>query len=416
MLSRNALRRNLIAGLRAWPRFALLIVVLLTFSGCAGRLNKAARSYYSGQPQDALAILNKGDNLGQRNELLFLMEQGVVLHQLGQYRDSAQKLLAAAELIAQFDMISVSEQAGSLVTTEWLTRYKGEYSERLWVHTYLMMDFLLLGDYDSALVEAKRALQVLDRHRDSLKEAYFTRALIALCFANVGEDNGAFLEYRRLAEDLSDPTPVALDLVRYASRLGMPDQVEKYQPYIMTEPSAAEAELVLFVANGRIPAKQPGNVILPPSIRFSFPYYRAGSTPLYPLQVLPPGTAQLPVVSTDMTRVAKAALEERKVQIIVRETARAAAKEAISQSVGRNQGQVAEVALRIGLLLLEEPDVRHWQTLPGRLALLRIPLRPGTHYLRLKFAGARPQNMEEYLDLPPFEIRNGQRLFKSIRF
>ena len=397
-----------------WP---LLPVLFLTqLAGCAGRLNQAADSYYAGHPQEALETLAKGDNLGQRNRLLFLMEQGVIYHDIGDYESSIEVLIEAAELIGQYEMISISEQAGSLVTTEWLTRYKGEYSERLWVHTYLMMDFLQLGNFDAALVEAKRALKVFDSHPESLKKAYFTRALIALCFANIGDDNGAFLEYRKLAEDLSDPRPVAADLVYFASRLGMADQVERYQPFIMNEVSPAESELVLFVVHGEIPSKKPGNVILPPSIRFSFPYYQDETTPSYPLHISPPGTSLLPVVSTDMSDVARAALEERKVKIILKETARAATKEAISQSVGNQHGDVAEVVVRLGLLLLEEPDVRYWQTLPGRMALLRIPLNAGQHVLKLTFPGARPAGVGSSVELPVFRINAGQRLFKSVRF
>ncbi len=397
-------------------RLILFVLFVSLLSGCAGRLKQATGSYYAGNPQKALETLAKGDELGQRNRLLFLVEQGVIYHDIGNYQASIDVLLAAAELVAQYETISISEQTGSLVTSEWLTRYKGEASERLWVHTYLMMDFLQLGQFDSALVEAKRALKLLENHPESLKQAFFTRALIALCFANVGENNGAFLEYRKLADDLDDPSPVAIDLVRLARALAMPDEVERYKSFIAKDSGVEEAELVLFIANGRVPEKLPGNVFLPPSIRFSFPYYKDVQTPLYPVSLLPREIAEFPVISTDLGVVAKAALEERRGRIIVKETARVAAKEAISQSVGNNQGELAEVAVRLGLLLLEEPDVRCWQTLPGRLALLRIPLSAGHHELRVTFPAARPATVSGPISLPPFDVRSGQRIFMSLRF
>ena len=189
-------------------RLLFLLLFLLFLNGCAGRLNQASRSYYAGQPQHALDLLEKGDHLGQRNQLLFLLEKGVVLHQLGDYQQSVNQFLKAAQMIDQFEVVSLSEQAGSLVTNEWMTRYQGEYSERLWVHSYLMMNYLLLGKYDDALVEAKQALDRLQQNPKALNGDYFTRALIALCFANLGEDNDAYLVYRKLAEDLPDPGPV----------------------------------------------------------------------------------------------------------------------------------------------------------------------------------------------------------------
>ncbi len=410
------LKKSTVGPLFSVVRLLLFVLFMMQLSGCAGRLNQAAGSYYAGQPHDALAILAKGDNLGQRNLLLFLMEQGVIYHDIGEFQRSIDVLLEAAALIEQYEVISISEQTSSLVTTEWLTRYKGESSERLWVHTYLMMDFLQLGQFDEALVEAKRALKLVDNHPDSLKQTFFTRALVALCFANVGDNNGAYIEYRKLADVLSDPTPVAADLVQLASRLGMSDEVDQYQPFIKRPLVNAKAELVLFIANGRIPEKLPGNVVLPPSIRFSFPYYRDSMTPLYPLDVRPLGTSELPVISTDMAGVARAALEERRARIIIKETARAATKEAISQAVGNKQGDIAEVAVRLGLLLLEEPDVRYWQTLPGRLTLLRIPLSVGHHELQVTFAEAKPAEVSRSLPLAPFDVRAGERIFQSIRF
>ena len=56
-----------------------------------------------------------------------------------------------------------------------------------------------------------------------------SRALIALCFSQLREDNDAYLVYRKLAADLPEPQPLAADLVQLASRLGMLDEVEHYR-------------------------------------------------------------------------------------------------------------------------------------------------------------------------------------------
>lgn len=405
---------GLVRFCRPGLRIFILLLLLVWLSGCAGRLNRATELFYAGQPEASLAKLDKGDWLGERNQLLFFMERGLVLHQLVRYRESNEVLLQAAELIREFELISLSEQVGSLVTTEWLMRYKGEYSERLWIHTYLMMNFLLLGEYDSAYVEAKQSLELLGRYSDALNGDHFTRALIALCFANLAEDNDAYLVYRRLAEDLPNPTPVAADLVKISSRLGQLDEVTHFQSYLpQTLPSGA-GELVLFLANGRIPRKLPGNIVLPPSIRFSFPHYDSVRTPAAKVSVLP-AHPTLPPLSSDLAAVAERSLEERKLSIIVKETARVAAKEAISQKVGDQHGQAAEAVVRISLFLLEEPDTRSWQTLPGRLTLVRIPLPAGQHKLRVRLSGAGLFSSPE-LALPEFELRPGQRVFHSLRY
>ena len=153
--------------------------------------------------------------------------------------------------------------------------------------------------------------------------------------------------------------------------------------------------------------------MLPPSIRFSFPYYDAAGTPPVTLELLPL-FASLPPLSTDLATVAADSLEARKLSIIVKETARVAAKEAISQKVGDQHGKAAEAVVRISLFLLEEPDTRSWQTLPGRLTLVRVPLPAGQHNLRVRLSGAGLFSSAE-VALPEFQLRPGQRVFSSLR-
>ncbi|HEY5674971.1 MAG TPA: hypothetical protein VIR78_14795 [Malonomonas sp.] len=395
--------------------FVALLCVLLSLSGCAGRLNKASQSFYADRPEQALETLQKGDAFGNRSELLFLLEQGVVLHQLGRYQESINQFLEAAVMAKKFEKISASEQLGSMVTSEWLVKYKGEYSERLWIHSYQMMNFLLLGQYDGALVEAKQALQVLEAYPDALKEDYFSRALIALCFAHVREDNDAYLVYRKLAGDLPTPKAVAMDLVPIASRLGMTDEVEKFRPYLPAELPQGDAELVLFIANDRIPKKRPGNFFLPPSIRFSFPYYAKTATPPLKLKTVSPDYPSLPLITADFAAVIRRSLDERKTRLILKETARVAVKEAASQAVGDKHGDLAEVLLRVSLLLLEEPDTRSWQTLPARMTLIRVPLPAGSHKIRLDLTkGGYRDNRR--VELPEFHLNKGERFFYSLRF
>ncbi len=399
---------------RSGWQFILPIFFLISLNGCAGNLNTAADQFHSGQSQKALQTLDKGDNYSNRNQLLFLLEKGIVFHQLGNYHDSIVALRGAVELIKKYELISLGEQTGSLVTSEWLTRYRGEYSERLWVHSYLMMNYLILGQYDDALVEAKQALDRLGDHGNVLQDDYFTRALIALCFTNLAEYNDAYLIYRKLAADLN-PALVATDIVMAAQHLGMEDEVSKYQPFIADQLPAGESELVLFIANGKILKKRPGNVVLPKSFRFSFPYYSGRTNPPLQLKIEPRKWDYLPLLSTDLGKVAKSSLEARKVRIIAKETARVAAKEAIAQAVGNNNDATAEAIVRIALFLLEEPDTRSWQTLPGRLTLVRIPLPAGKHQLQIELLDDR-FDQRQVIELPVIELRRGQRQFHSLRF
>ena len=367
-MSRRRMRRSasaLLAGL-----------LLFAASGCAsGKLNLARQSFYSGRLTHAAEVLGDGSEIAGRDRLLYFMEKGVIAHQQQAYRRSIQMFRQAVALMEDLSVISASRQGGSLVTSERLTRYAGEYAERLWVHTYLMMNYLLLNKPESALVEARQALEVFSAHPDALASADFTRALIAHCFEANGEYNGAFIEYQKLAEQLPDPSPVADKLVWLGRRLGFSDAVKKYSASLTEAQqqalgSGAYPEVLIFVSQGRAPVKVPQNIILPPSIRFSFVTYRDRSGSYRPPSVASaaPGAYASRVV-TDLSKTLHASLKARAAKIIAKETARVAAKEAISQQV---EDDLLEIFVRAAFFLMEEPDTRCWQTLPAYWTLLRV--------------------------------------------
>ncbi len=225
------------------PQFFILFIFIYSIGCTAPQLRDARREFYSNQPVKAAAALSGTKQFSDRDKLLLFMEKGLILHHIGKYKESIQELLNASNLIKQQDVISITQQATSLVTTEWITEYKGEYSERLMVHTYLMMNFLLLYKYEDALVEAKQALKILDTYPKALAGAYFTRALTALCYENLREINDAYIEYKKLAAQLSNPAIVASELYRLGSYLGFKDEAEYYRKFISSENSALSGDV-----------------------------------------------------------------------------------------------------------------------------------------------------------------------------
>jgi hypothetical protein len=359
----------------------LCAFVLAAASGCAsGKLDHARNAFYDGRLARAAEVLEEPGGIAGRDRLLFFMEKGVVEHHRGEYEASTRLFRRAVALIDELSIISASRQAGSLVTSERLTRYRGEYAERLWVHTYLMMNYLLLGRTEGALVEAKQALEVFDAYPQALKKAFFTRALIAHCFEAAGEANGAFIEYEKLAKALPDPTPVADKLVFLAGRLGFSDAEKKYGKLLtrirrleVEAQGAAGPEFLFFVHQGRAPVKIPRNIIVPPSIRFSFVTYgKHGRGCPRPAVYGRQGTEPAPLVKTVLADALNDSLEERIARMLAKETARVAAKEAIAHNI---EDEFLALVVRGVFFVLQEPDTRCWQTLPACWGLLRIPLQ-----------------------------------------
>ncbi|MFO8111913.1 MAG: hypothetical protein R6T92_05330 [Desulfosalsimonadaceae bacterium] len=383
--------------------------MFLVFSGCASAPLKQARSdFYGGRLNQAANALSEPTDVSNRDRLLFYMEKGVIQHHAGEYDKSIDTLLEASSLIRQQDYISAREQAGSMVTTERITEYKGEYAERLLVHTYLMMGFLLKGRPESALVEAKQALEVMDAFPEATARDHFTRALIAHCFEINGEINGAYIEYKNLAAQMKEPAPVADKLVAIAGRLGFSDDVEKWRKHLpddATGAPTADAELVLFVGQGRAPVKIPRNIVLPPSIRFSFATYRERTRSFYTPHVSATSAfGPVRTVTTDVGRVLKDSLNTRLTRILAKETARVTTKEVLSQQI---DDPVVEILVRVAFFLMEEPDTRAWETLPAYMTLIRVPLSVGEHKLTLHASGEYGGTVR----LPPVTVSPNRRFY-----
>jgi len=379
--------------------------------GCAGAgLKDARRAFHNGDASRAADILSEVDDSGL-SRLEYLMEKGLLLHQAGRYEESVRELRQASDLIREQDIISVGQQAGSLVTNEWVTEYKGEYCERLWVHTYLMMNYMLLGQYEAALVEAKQAQKIYDQFPKALSEEYFTRALIALCYENLNEYNDAYIAYKKLAGTMKNPDIVRPDIDRLAGILGFDDEISNAPQTVYT--AAGSSELVLFVSLGNGPVKIPGNIILPPGIRFSFPRYKKQDKRVGRAEVLDSGSRKQAItVETDVVGVAKKSLDERAMEIYVKEAARLAAKEVIMRKIGKDQDDIVKLLLRLVFMIMEEPDTRSWQTLPAKLSLIKLPLKPGIHKIRAQIIGG---GSFKDIDFPEIEFFRGQKVFYSVR-
>ncbi|MBF0101987.1 MAG: hypothetical protein HQK77_13880 [Desulfobacterales bacterium] len=401
--------------------FSILAVCLWCIcSGCASQLHDARKAFYDGNLTQAADLLSKTDTIFSKDRLLYYMENGVILFHLEKYEESIQQFLQAASIIQQQDHISITDQATSLVTTEQIAQYKGEYCEQLWVNTHLMMAFLLLNRFDDALVEAKQALKKIEANPEAFQHDYFTRYLIAYCYDLLNEKNDAYIEYKKLFNELPDANALALDLYRLCQDLGIQDELEQYKKSIQSNGSASSlqgnsSELVVFVSIGKSPVKVSDSIFIPPAHRFSFPKYEDRTVSQLDIRLEVTETSNnYAVISSDLGQLAKTSLEQRAKIIIAKEIARLAAKEAIAKAIENNNNELAANVVRLVFFLLEEPDTRSWETLPAFLTLVRIPLTPGLHDIRLNLVDDFGNIICTYR-IPEIELKAGQRKFMSVR-
>lgn len=381
---------------RRLGRAAALSLCALLGACATAAFDEAQTRYRAGDPVGAVALLDQAaerDQIPARDTLLLHLERGLMLHRAGDYERSAQAFVEADRLIEASETISLSGQATALLSNDWSQAYPGEYSERLWSHSYAMMSFLMAGRAQGAAVEARRALKVLEAYPEALSGAHFSRALIGLSFEMAGQYNDAYVAYRALHRQLPESRALALATYRAARAVASSDGVAEWRDRVPAPLWQAYAnsgpEAVLLLSAGRAPVKISSSLVYYDE-RLSFPAYLPNNHRFAELQIRDgQGVAQpFERVSTDTYAVSVAALDRRGAKMLAKAALRGKIKHELVDDLADRDETAAQV-LNLVFFLLEEADTRSWQSLPARLTLARVPLRPGQSELQVQLGGER---------------------------
>ena len=310
------------------------------------------------------------------------MEKALFLHDAGDFEESTRQLLAASKYLEQNDYISLRDETSELLTNEWAGRYQGEYSEQLWIHSYLMINFLSQGLYESAAVEARQALSRIEDQPEVLENDHFTRALIALSFEAAGQLNDAYIEYRKLVEEKSTyGKSLNAIMLPQALRLGVTDnahnliqQLQDTRPQLSVADLSTQDYAVFFIASGLVPRKYSSSILIGSSSRLSFPQYDVSNAEPPKLHVTVNGElCDCHPIHTDLGLLVSDSLNKRGIKLATKSLIRAYTKDAVADAIGNKEKTTGEL-VRLLFFALEEADTRSWQSLPRHLTLLRIPL------------------------------------------
>jgi len=382
----------------------MAFVLLIQACATAGPIAVARDQFQHGDADAALQTLAEAD-IGKRDKLLLYLDRGIIAQAAGRYEESVSALLRAAEIVDEQDYISIGEQSAAVIVNDWVRTYPGEYSERLWIHSFQMINFLMLGDPESAAVEARRAVVVMDRFKKVLSPDVFTRMLMGMSFEAAGQYDSASVEYRKLNAD--------------------------YDKFNLEPLSGEDGELTIIVAGGLIPKKFPGDLYLGEGLVVSFPYYPEQSALTSELNVSLTSsnhqnsndtkrlanTALLGSqdVTLRLADISQRALDARSKSIGMRQALRVAAKDAIGDAI-YEENEFLGIIAHILLFASEQADTRGWDTLPASVKILRIPLAPGSHDINIEVdaSGLHLAGFERF-QFDDVQIKRRQRAFRLVR-
>lgn len=398
------------------------------------------RMFRDGRYRDAAEHLKRGlaeQNEDGRDVLLYLLDVGLSLHSAGSYAESNQYFLKADKIAEIKDYTSLSTESATLLTSDNIKDYKGEDFEKILINTYLSMNYAALGNYEDALVEARRVNQKLYRmvHEGErkYKQNAFARYLSATIYEAEGNFNDAYVDYKETYKLAPEFALLGRDLWRMARLNSDRDDMEKWdEAYKLTEldhklamgaaPRSGRGEIIVIYENGISPVKRPnpGFSQLPKFFPRHNPVQRArvdvrASIGKGPASVSAPEAPAAYTADTMMLEnietTAMQNLDEKYAALLAKKIAGLVAKELVADQIGKRTDPLVGFLAKIAMYASDQADVRSWNLLPHDLQIARIPVDPGSYSVRVSPIGAGKPLADKTL-----QVAAGQKVFIDFRY
>lgn len=272
-------------------RLCLVYLLFGVVIGCGPSINRyqlIEDSLRANDPKRADAIVEQAEkDYGSKSLVLYGMDRGMTLQLAGDYQKSNAVLEQAEEEVDRLYTRKIRTETAAFLTNDNTLPYEGDPYEQVLINVFKAINYALLGQWQEALVEARRIdhrLNVLsDRTFD--KNAYrddgFARYLSGILYESTGDLNNAFIDYRKAYEafeatrswsHLSAPTQLRADLLRTADAMHLSQEFREYQrlfpetTWESSETTQRLAHIVVISYNGRAPRKEDQFLDLPISL------------------------------------------------------------------------------------------------------------------------------------------------------
>jgi len=395
----------------------LLYILIVVLTGCASFnfYKKIDSAILSGNFTEADQIVEQEKkHYAGEHELLYYFDRGSILQMVGDYDASTAQLNNAELKIESLYTKSVTKELSSYFTNDMSLPYEGEDFEQVMVHIIKGLNFMYKGDFNGALVEARKVnhrLNLLsDRYegKNIYKEDAFARYLSAIAYEAKGEMNDAFIAYKKALSAYKDyqnlygasvPQNLKSELLRAADAVKFYDEIEEFKKewgekvyFEKYKDFRQKGEIIFVIYDGMAPYKISKHVDFPVKEKDKIAYYVKVAFPQFVARENIISSAQVTVddiilsssVVEDITPIAIKTLENKNFLIQAKAIARAITKYQTAKAVSNDgKNKWLGLAANIFNVATEQADTRSWRTLPGRFHLLRIALKPGSYRLKL---------------------------------
>ena len=444
-----------------------IIFLLLFFVACSPnyyeKIIKTENYFYKASFQDALnEIVPLVKDSSAKDRLLYLMEAGIILHTMGEYKKSI-KVFEEADYIAETIKTSISKEALSFFLSDRESNFKGENFERVLIKFYIALNYVMLGDYERAKQYFKKLdfdLKWMKYTDDKYKQNLAARYIDAIISEYLGRYNDARAQYKNIAMLDPENKNILGDFYVLALKESDTEDILKYQEgkkYVKAfnlnlepvEYTPEMGELVIIYEAGKSAIKKSRGrllndeefaVALRAAIEMALIAEGAALSTTAVMAMI--GTAENPIpiyvkrdtqlenpirilinnkfitetlIMNDYSETAIRNFNDNYSQYIAKNVASIATKiviaaiaadkasKEIEKSTGSNPFARVLLGAVAGKGVAEtiKPDLRCWHLLPSNFQISRIFLQPGEYKFNIEFKN----NINPLLSNIPFKIK-----------
>lgn len=428
-------------------RLYLLIINMLAISfivittGCASLQNYTKKTApvrnYVALGAYEKAITSFPQEPKGSNKVLTHMERGTILQGMGQFEASAKEFESAAREIATFEaraVISASKsttQIGSLLINEQIQPYEGKDFEKILIHAFDAINYLMMGDTEGARVEIRNAYrrqkELYEKHYKAIQKAEkkakgaswrhsfikadagrlknledkaasihsvyqnaFAYYISSLVYELTGETDDAYIDLKHAIKAAPDSIPIQKDLIRLSKELHYWDDLELWEKRFDNLNIECRDGIDVFVVLGvgLAPVKE--------EVKFPIPTTKGGiafaALPVYRFE---PATTLAGMVGYNSTCIktsrvlavdataARNLLDEFPI-LFAKQVARTSLKAAATNRMKKEFGGLGSLAGSVYSAVTEQADLRTWSTLPKEIQVARLFIPKQTRELTIR--------------------------------
>lgn len=402
-----------------FARIVLFISIGATLAGCASyqaKISGFEKDLHAGKPADAAKALEPKAMKEGDDQVVYLFEYATALQMAGQFKESNKAFLQVNDLTEIKDYHSLSRIAGSMLLNEGMIQYKGEDYEKVMISAMAAINFLMVGDFENAMVMARQLNDKLYKYKFEAKRNYeqnpFAYYLTAMLFENDRDWDNAYIQYKKAYDLQPGFDYFKEDLVRGAKLAHRDDEFDAWKKKfkgVAVPDTKHTGEVVLIFQQGWAPQKRPH----PSFPRIPKLYPLPASTVAARLEIENgPKEKTETIFSVEDTAIKE--LDDLYAELIAKRAAGIATKAVVADQIRQKNRLLGDLAW-IGMNLADQADLRQWTSLPATFQIAKIRLKPGRYKVRVVGLNRADGESGEQYAWQEIEVKTRQKTFLNWR-